>query len=220
MAVGVMDGLALNVRHGVSSLMVSSFSDSSNPRDARVKGEAFFTRHPATVAEDLIGATLLVGGIGGIIVETEAYHHEDPASHSFAGPTARNAAMFGPVGRAYVYRSYGIHWCLNIVCGEDPGSAVLIRALEPTAGLEAMRARRGDVADRLLMSGPGRLCQALGVTREHDGLPMDAPPYELTPRTRKPEIVIGPRIGITKGAATPWRFGLKGSKHLSRGFPT
>lgn len=199
--------------------MTASFPDSSNLRNGRVKGDKFFARHPAEVAEALVGARLLVDGIGGVIVETEAYHHDDPASHSFSGPTARNAAMFGPVGRAYVYRSYGIHWCLNIVCGEDPGSAVLIRALQPTVGLEVMRARRGAVGDRLLCSGPGRLCQALAVTREHDGLAMDRPPFELSPRTQAPEIVIGPRIGITKGAETPWRFGLRGSKHLSRGFP-
>lgn len=198
--------------------MASSFPDSSNLRNVRVKGAAFFVRHPALVAEDLIGAALLVDGAGGRIVETEAYHHEDPASHSYAGPTPRNAAMFGPVGCAYVYRSYGIHWCLNIVCGEDPGSAVLIRALEPTRGLDVMRERRGDVADRLLMSGPGRLCQALGVTKAHDGLALDAPPFELVLRTETPEILVGPRIGITKSVETPWRFGLRGSKHLSRSF--
>lgn len=199
--------------------MASSFPDSSNLRNAHVKARGFFERHPAIVAADLIGVTVEVDGVGGVIVETEAYHHEDPASHAFAGPTPRNAAMFGEVARAYVYRSYGIHWCLNFVCGEEPGNAVLIRALAPTAGLELMRERRGPVADRLLTSGPGRLCQALAVTKAHDGLPLDAPPFALTDRSETPDTLIGPRIGITKGVATPWRFGLRGSPHLSRGFP-
>lgn len=199
--------------------MTASFPDSSNLPPTNVKTTGFFTRHPAVVARELIGATVTLDGVGGRIVETEAYHHEDPASHSFSGPTARNAAMFGPVGRAYVYRSYGIHWCLNLVCGEDPGSAVLIRALEPLCGLDIMRQRRGNVADRLLASGPGRLCQALAVTRAYDGLPIDAPPFALGLGIETPEVLVGPRIGITKGAETPWRFGLRGSKHLSRGFP-
>ncbi|MFN3511704.1 MAG: DNA-3-methyladenine glycosylase [Phenylobacterium sp.] len=200
--------------------MISSFAASSNLRDAAVKQDGFFARHPETVARDLVGMTLLVDGVGGRIVETEAYHHEDPASHSFSGPTPRNAAMFGPVDRAYVYRSYGIHWCLNLVCGEDPGSAVLIRALEPEHGLDIMRERRDGAADRLLCSGPGRLCQALAITREHDGLPLNHPPFELSGAGVGPaEVLVGPRIGITKGADTPWRFGLRGSKHLSRPFP-
>jgi DNA-3-methyladenine glycosylase len=204
----------------VSSLMrSSSYSASSNLARGDVKHADFFARHPATVARELIGARLLLDGVGGRIVETEAYHHEDPASHSFSGPTPRNAAMFGPVGRAYVYRSYGIHWCLNFVCGEEPGSAVLIRALEPERGLDLMRARRGPVADRLLTSGPGRLCQALAITREHDGLPLDAPPFELIGADAPSPLLVGPRIGITKGAETPWRFGLARSPHLSRPFP-
>ena len=179
----------------------------------------FFARPVHEIAPELIGATLLVDGVGGVIVELEAYDHEDPAAHGFRGRTERNASMFGPGGYAYVYRSYGIHWCLNFVC-EDVGvaNAVLIRALEPTAGLDTMRARRGVGDDRLLCAGPGRLCQALGVTREHDGLALDEPPFELRPRTRPVEVAVGPRIGITKAADRPWRYGLAGSAFLSRPF--
>jgi DNA-3-methyladenine glycosylase len=194
------------------SLVGSDSGPSNRPR------QAFWRRHPAQVARDLIGWELLVGGVGGRIVETEAYHHEDPASHSFSGPTARNAAMFGPVGRAYVYRSYGIHWCLNFVCGEDPGSAVLIRALAPTAGLELMVERRGLDDPRALCSGPGKLCAALGVTREHDGRPLDRPPFELRPGAAA-GIVHGPRIGISNAAQVPWRFAEAGSSYVSRPFP-
>ena len=176
-------------------------------------------RDPVSAAQGLIGWTLTLGGVGGLVVETEAYHHEDPASHSFAGPTPRNAAMFGPPGRAYVYRSHGVHWCLNVVCGPEPGSAVLIRALEPTAGLAVMRARRGLVDARRLCAGPGRLCHALGVTREHDGLPMDAPPFAMASPVGPSTLVAGPRIGISRAAERPWRFGLEGSRFLSRPFP-
>ncbi|MCR5877449.1 DNA-3-methyladenine glycosylase [Phenylobacterium sp. J367] len=174
--------------------------------------------HPAAAAEALIGWEVLVNGVGGRIVETEAYHHEDPASHSFTGKTPRNAVMFGEPGRAYVYRSYGIHWCLNFVCGETPGSAVLIRALEPTQGLQEMHERRGLSDPRALCSGPGKLCQALAVTRGHDGLPLDQAPFALRPGSAK-GIVAGPRIGITKAAEVPWRFGEAGSRFLSRPFP-
>jgi DNA-3-methyladenine glycosylase len=182
-------------------------------------GEAFFARSVHDVAPGLIGATLVVDGTGGTIVEVEAYHHEDPASHAYRGPTARNASMFGPPGRAYVYRSYGIHWCLNLVCeGEGEANAVLLRALEPTHGLERMRERRGLDDPRLLCSGPGRLCQALGVTREHDGLRLDEPPFELLTRETEPDVVAGPRIGISRAADLPWRYGLAGSRFLSRAF--
>jgi DNA-3-methyladenine glycosylase len=172
------------------------------------------------LAPKLIGAELYVDGVGGVIVEVEAYDHEDPAAHGFGNRrTARNASMFLPGGHAYVYRSYGIHWCLNLVAGEEGvASAVLVRALEPTQGLETMAARRGLDEPRLLCSGPGRLCQALGVTREHDGLPLDRPPFELRPRSGPVEVVRGPRIGITKAAERPWRYGLAGSRFVSRPF--
>jgi len=182
-----------------------------------------FTLPAHELAPLLIGVTLLVDGVGGRIVETEAYDGADPASHSFRGRTARNAAMFGPPGRAYVYRSYGVHWCLNLVCGsEGDGSAVLVRALEPTQGLQAMCARRGTQDERLLCAGPGRLAQALGIDARFDHLPLDVPPFALQPRPRgapPPALVAGPRIGITKAADVPWRFGEAGSRYLSRPFP-
>ena len=177
----------------------------------------FFARSVHDVAPDLIAVTLLVDGVGGPIVEVEAYDHEDPAAHGYGGRTERNASMFGPPGHAYVYRSYGVHWCLNFVCEQEgSASAVLIRALEPRHGLEVMRARRGLYDPRLLCAGPGRLCQALGVTREHDGLPLDRPPFELVAGEEEPAIAVGARVGITRAADRPWRYGLSGSPFLSR----
>jgi DNA-3-methyladenine glycosylase len=178
---------------------------------------SFFARSVHEVAPDLIGVTLLVDRVGGPIVEVEAYDQEDPASHGFGGLTARNAAMFGPPGHAYVYRSYGIHWCLNFVC-DEPGraDAVLIRALEPTHGIEIMRERRGVDPVRALCSGPGKLCQAVGIAGEHNGLPLDKPPFELLARESTPRIVTGPRIGITRAAELSWRYGVEGSAYLSR----
>jgi DNA-3-methyladenine glycosylase len=180
---------------------------------------SFFARSVHKVAPELIGATLLVDGIGGIIVEVEAYHHTDPAAHSYRGPTTRNAIMFGPAGMAYVYRSYGIHWCLNFVCeGEGSASAVLIRALQPTEGLGLMRRRRGVTHERALCSGPGKLCEALGITHHHNGLALDRKPFALYPPAASPEVVRGVRIGISKAVEKPWRFGLKGSPFLSKPF--
>jgi DNA-3-methyladenine glycosylase len=182
-------------------------------------GRAFFARSVHEVAPELIGCTLLVEGVGGPIVEVEAYDHEDPASHGYRGPTERNRAMFGPPGHAYVYRSYGIHWCLNFVCeGEGTAAAVLIRAIHPVQGLDEMRARRGAEDVRLLCSGPGKLCQALGVNCSHDGLPLDRPPFELLQRRTPAELVTGPRVGISLAADLPWRYGLAGSRFLSRSF--
>jgi DNA-3-methyladenine glycosylase len=180
---------------------------------------AFFGRSVHEVAPDLIGATMLVNGVGGIIVEVEAYHHTDPAAHSYNGPTPRNGVMFGPPGFTYVYRSYGIHWCVNFVCEkEGSASAVLIRALEPTHGLAAMRRRRGLDDERALCSGPGKLTEALGITHAHNGLPLDAPPIALYARKGKVDVVSGIRIGLTKAVELPWRYGLKGSRFLSKPF--
>jgi DNA-3-methyladenine glycosylase len=180
---------------------------------------AFFAGEVNEVAQALIGAELLIDGVGGRIVECEAYAPGDPASHAYRGPTPRNASMFGPPGQAYVYRSYGVHWCLNLVCGPVGfASAVLLRALEPTHGLEAMRRRRGLDEARLLCAGPGRLCQALAVTAAHDGLALDAPPFELRAPVEPAAIVSGPRIGLSRGRELPWRYGLAGSRFLSRPF--
>jgi DNA-3-methyladenine glycosylase len=179
----------------------------------------FFARSVHEVAPELIGATLIVDGAGGRVVEVEAYHHTDPAAHSFRGETPRNAVMFGPPGFAYVYRSYGIHWCANFVCEKQgSASAVLIRALEPTHGLPAMRRRRGLHDERALCSGPGKLCEALGITIKHSERPLDTPPIALHARISSSEIVTGVRIGITKAVDLPWRYGLKGSRFVSKPF--
>lgn len=178
---------------------------------------SFFDRPVLHVARDLIGTTLLVDGVGGMLVEVEAYEPSDPASHSFRGPTPRNAAMFGRPGHAYVYKIYGIHWCLNFVC--QTGSAVLIRALEPTEGIDRMADRRGGLGIRQLCSGPGKLCQALDVTIAQNGLPLDAQPFQLLARDAEHDIATGPRIGLTKGVETPWRFVRNGSRFLSKPLP-
>jgi DNA-3-methyladenine glycosylase len=181
--------------------------------------KSFFDRDVHAVAREVVGATLLFKGVGGIIVEVEAYHHTDPAAHSFGGPTTRNAVMFGAPSYAYVYRSYGIHWCLNFVCErEGSASAVLLRALQPTTGLAAMRRRRGVDEDRALCSGPGKLCEALGITGSHNGLPLDRPPFALRARAGEMPLAVGPRIGITKAVDLPWRYGLAGSRFLSKPF--
>ena len=190
----------------------STEHDRSNHLD-----RAFFEREAAAVAPELIGATLLIHGIGGTIVEVEAYDEDDPASHSHRGLTPRNAAMFGPPGHLYIYQIYGLHWCLNLVCGpEGSGSAVLIRALEPVAGIDRMFARRDTSDLHNLCAGPGRLCQALGVDRAFNGLPIDRPPVELWARHEAVDTVSGPRIGISRAKETAWRFSAKGSTFLSR----
>ena len=178
---------------------------------------AFLARDVFVVAREIIGADLRVDGVGGIVVEVEAYTRDDPASHSYRGETARNASMFGPPGRAYVYRSYGIHWMLNLVCGAAQGdaSAVLVRALEPTAGLERMRERRGGVPDLLLCSGPGRLGQALGVGPDLDGEPVGGPRISLVPPARPYEVVTAPRVGITRAVEEPWRYLMRDSRYAS-----
>jgi DNA-3-methyladenine glycosylase len=191
----------------------------SLPRPGKLLKRAFFARSVHEVAPDLIGTTMLVNGVGGIIVEVEAYHHTDPAAHSFRGPTPRNQIMFGPPGFVYVYRIYGVHWCVNFVCEEEgSASAVLIRALEPVYGLAAMRRRRHLTDERSLCSGPGKLTEALGITDKHNGLALDGDPIALHARNVTPEIVAGVRIGITKAVDLPWRYGLKGSKFVSKPF--
>jgi len=191
------------------------------PTGTKQLRRSFFDRSVHEVAPELIGATLLVNGIGGLIVEVEAYHHTDPAAHSYRGKTERNAVMFGPAGYAYVYRSYGIHWCVNFVCeGAGSASAVLIRALQPTAGIAAMRRRRELKDERLLCSGPGRLTQALAITHAQNGLALDHAPFALFAPAERVEVAIGIRIGLTKATDLPWRYGLKESAFLSKPFKT
>ena len=207
--------------------------DGIRPTPPLVPARIDFSAPSHVVARRLIGVTLLVDGVGGRIVETEAYDQTDPASHTFGGPTARNAAMFGPPGCAYVYRSYGLHWCINTVCREaGHGAGVLLRALEPTHGIEVQQARRGVHDVRLLCAGPGRLAQALGIDAGFNGRPLDQPPFALLEPgcdagaagetggvgPAPLEVVTGPRIGISKAVDVPWRFGLRGSRYLSRAF--
>ncbi|MBB2673272.1 MULTISPECIES: DNA-3-methyladenine glycosylase [Rhizobium] len=175
----------------------------------------FFERDAIAVARDLLGCHLSVDGVGGRITETEAYFPDDEASHSFRGPTKRNGAMYGRPGNAYIYRIYGMYWCLNFVC--HPGSAVLIRALEPETGIPLMMERRGTDMLTALCSGPGKLCLALGIDIQINDRLLDRPPYALTPSAPVP-IVSGKRIGITKNADVPWRFGIQGSRYLSKPF--
>jgi DNA-3-methyladenine glycosylase len=202
----------------MAQLRISDHSATSGP--GRLLRRDFFGRSVHLVAPDLIGATLLVEGVGGVIVEVEAYHHTDPAAHSYRGPTPRNQVMFGPPGFAYVYRSYGIHWCVNFVCEErGSASAVLIRALQPTHCIATMRRRRGLHDERSLCSGPGKLTQALAITNRHNGLRLDAPPIALHAPQRTQDIVSGLRIGITKAVDLPWRYGLRNSRFLSKPFP-
>ena len=182
-----------------------------------------FNADAQEVARLLIGVTLLVAGVGGRIVETEAYDQTDPAAHTYTGPSARNAAMFGPPAHVYVYRSYGLHWCMNLVCRETGhGAGVLLRALEPTHGLEEMVQRRGLTNPRLLCAGPGRLAQALGVDHSWNSRPVQEPTFALLQASGKEahavDVLCGPRIGISKAAETPWRFGEAGSRYLSKPF--
>ncbi|TAK50197.1 MAG: DNA-3-methyladenine glycosylase [Xanthobacteraceae bacterium] len=205
----------------MSKSMSMPMSADAHPSHGHPLAPDFFARSVHEVAPDLIGATLLVNGVGGRIVEVEAYHHTDPAAHSYRGRTERNAVMFGPPGRLYVYRSYGMHWCANVVCeAEGSASAVLIRAVEPIRGLPVMRRRRGVADTRLLCSGPGRLAQALAITDRHNGMRLDVAPLALMSRDLPAEVMSGPRIGITKAVELPWRYGLRGSRFLSKPFRT
>lgn len=201
-------------------LRLQNIGGSSGKRRGAALRRSFFRREPVELAQALIGCTLAVDGVGGEIVETEAYDASDPASHCYQGRrTERNASMFGAPAHAYVYRSYGIHWCLNFVAGHTGGgSAVLIRALRPLWGLEQMAERRGSDDERLLCCGPGRLCQALGIDKCHDGADLSTAPFELRGRAGVVDVLVGTRIGITRAQELPWRFGLAGSRYLSRPF--
>jgi DNA-3-methyladenine glycosylase len=181
---------------------------------------SFYERPVLTVARALIGCTVTHGECAGVIVETEAYHDSEPASHAFVGLTARTRTLFGPPGRAYVYLSYGVHALLNAVCEpEGVGAGVLIRALEPVAGLDAMRRRRGDVGERELCSGPGKLTQALGIGLQHNDSDLEAGPVVISGRIgswRGVTVELDTRIGITKAVDLPWRFCAAGSRSLSK----
>ncbi len=186
-------------------------------------GAGFFARSVHRVARELLGSTLLFRGCGGVIVETESYDHDDPACHAFAGRTPRNEVLFGPPGVAYVYISYGIHSMLNAVAETDGhAAAVLIRALEPSVGLEAMRERRGGRADHELCSGPGKLTEALGIGLEQNAAPLDAEPFRIIAAGggwRGVEVLSGPRVGITRATELPWRFSAAGNRFVSRPRP-
>jgi DNA-3-methyladenine glycosylase len=188
----------------------------------------FYERPVLEVARELIGCTVEYRGSAGVIVETEAYHQSEPACHAFAGLTPRTSTLFGPAGRAYVYRSYGIHALLNAVCEpEGVGAGVLIRALRPTAGIEAMAARRSVPLGRSarageLCSGPGRLTQALGVSLAENACDLALGPVRIGPpeeASEEPDVVAGPRIGITRAVELPWRFCVAGETHVSRPWP-
>jgi DNA-3-methyladenine glycosylase len=192
------------------------------PNAAKCLGKGFFARSVHVVARELVGCRLFYDGCGGTVVETESYERDDPACHAYAGLTARTEPLFGPPGRAYVYLSYGIHSLLNAVAEpEGEAAAVLIRALEPSAGLEAMRRRRGARPDADLCSGPGKLTEALGIGLESNGADLGAPPFLLAPPRPgwEGEIVTGPRVGIAKAVERPWRFCLAGSPFVSRPRP-
>jgi DNA-3-methyladenine glycosylase len=190
---------------------------------SEVLAAEFFERSVHEVARDLIGCTLMHGDCGGVIVEAESYERDDPACHAYVGKTARNEVLFGPPGRAYVYLSYGIHSLLNAVAEPDgQAAAVLIRAMEPTVGIEAMRSRRGRRPDEELCSGPGKLTEALGVGLADNGASLSAPPFAILPREGawgRVEVTAGPRIGISKAVENPWRFCAAGSRFVSRPWP-
>jgi len=197
---------------------------SRRPRESiRALPPAFYERPVLEVSRDLIGCTVSYGGAAGVIVETEAYHESEPACHAFVGVTARTRTLFGRPGRAYVYRSYGIHALLNAVCEpEGVGAAVLIRALEPIAGLERMRARRGVAGDHELCSGPGKLTQALGVSLGENDSSLSRGPVRILPRTEgwlEPTVLEGVRVGISRAVDLRWRFCVADSRHVSRPRP-
>ena len=181
-------------------------------------GADFYDRPVVEVARDLVGCLLSHGETAGVIVETEAYHHAEPACHAYVGLTSRTSTLFGPPGIAYVYRSYGIHALLNAVCEDrETGAAVLLRALEPVSGVQLMRLRRGGVArEQDLCSGPGKLTQALGVGLEHNGTDLRSGPITIEPYWEDVEPLTGVRVGITKAAELPWRFAAPGSPSVSR----